>query len=319
MKKNIKNDLVHFINNDGIIFSIRGYHHPKGFIVACPLYFPDSKGIRKGNKFNLRFNKCLDQSGDKIKNIRPSYICNKSLPFSILVPEKDVVEYFDPFDDKSITKIKKSIEGGKWEKVISSIKKIGIKEKDIGIFGSYLLDLNNKDSDLDILVRGIDNQKIVKKNILEIRKIINAKDGFNKKILRETIIRYNKDYNLEHNDFIKMLKKRWSLIRKDEEDIFIKIHFTYKNNEIPNFPRGVKIKSSIVLKGIVIDNSDINYMPRKFKVKANYKTYDIYTYFWNFYYCVNTNDKVIIYGDLCNDDKTIILKDPKNHGIKFNK
>lgn len=246
-----------------------------------------------------------------LNKIRPDYI-NRDDSHSILVPIKDIVEYFDPFNLPRETK--KLIGKTKWRKFIDIIKKLKIKSEDIGYFGSYLMGLQKEDSDLDIVIRGVKNMKKLRR-VLDTFSAEVSSDV--KKQIDEAIPRYRQiGYNLSKNDFFEMFVRRWAVINKDGDSL--KLHFTYKNSEIPKNPLPKNLNQEIILEGKVVDDIGTCFMPRYFILENNKKRYKVLTYFWQFYHAVKIGDLVRVYGvrDKANP-KIIILRNPQLHGLQF--
>jgi len=80
-------DCWHFVTKDGLIFTIRGNVHPKGFIRAIGLYFIDKKGNRIYN--GESYSKIVDEYGEKwVREKHPEYIINDEKESTYLFRQK---------------------------------------------------------------------------------------------------------------------------------------------------------------------------------------------------------------------------------------
>jgi predicted nucleotidyltransferase len=301
-------DHTHFITKDNLIFTTRGDHHEKGYIRAAAIYFPN----KNGEKFikRIKFEKEIDEFGDGyLKAMKPEYVRNDDEGNYILVPKKDILKVFEPYKalPKQKIKIKRKFYG-----LLRILRKI-VPKKDIGLIGSYLIGFANKSSDIDIIVRGKENMKKIKKNMPLILDNLNSKNFLNEKKKIKSIIKYENKYNKENNDFSEMIDRRWPTISNN--NYLTKIRFSYDKKECPEI-RFNKFKEEIKIEGIVIDDIGTNFMPRSFIIKSKNKKFIIYTYFWDFTYCVKKGDFITVKGSLFDRNKILICKQ-KEHGIKF--
>lgn len=303
-------DCWHFITKKGFIFTIRGDIHPKGKILSIGIYCLDKKGNREYN--GKKYSKKVDEYGEKwVKEFHPEYIIKNDFITQILVPEEDIDKYFNPFEisDEAKEKMKKT----KWGNLILVLEEL-IPKEDIGFIGSYLIGFPTEKSDIDILIRGLDNLRKIKENLDYILRKLNATNDLGESLTKISLEKYYGFYSKDKNNFSKMIKNRWPTIRTPE--YMTKLRFTPKDNEI-DFPILKDRLSNIEIKGNVIDDLGINFMPRFFKIKTNQVEYTIVTYFWDYAYCVKKGDEVIVNGDLF-ENNIIAINNKTNHGVKFN-
>lgn len=302
-------DCWHFITKNDLIFTIRGNIHPEGFVRSVGLYFPDNNGERIYEERN--YYKIVDEHGDKwVKYKCPEYIKYDEEGIKMLVPISHIKKYFDPFKISERTRflIKKT----KYYRLISILEKL-IPKEDIGFIGSYLIGFPTEKSDIDIVIRGVENLEIIRNNFDIILRHLNATDKLNEDLLRISLEKYHSIYNKERNDFLGMIKNRWPTINNN---LFMtKLRFVPRDNEII-FPRPhIKIQEKNV-EGVVIDDIGTNFMPRFFRIKSEEGEFVIMTYFWDYTYCVKNKDIVSVSGSLFKEN-IILINDKENHGIKF--
>ena len=201
----------------------------------------------------------------------------------------------------------------KWKELIKILEEL-IPKEDIGFIGSYLIGFQTEKSDIDIVIRGIDNLKKIKENFGYILKKLNATNKLDNYLTEISLKKYYNFYSKEKNDFSKMIENRWATIRTSE--YMTKLRFIPNKYEI-KFP---EIKNKITdfeINGKVIDDFGTNFMPRFFKITTGNKEYSVLTYFWDYTYCVKIGDKVTINGSLFEKD-IIVINNRKRHGVKFN-
>jgi len=303
-------DCWHFITKDGFIFTTRGSVHPKEFILSIGVYYPDPNGNREYE--GVKYSKRIDEYGEEwIKQYRPEYIVQNESGRQILVPIKDVKKYFDPF--KISLEEKDFVRGTKWGKLIETLEKL-IPTEDIGFIGSRLIGFPSENTDIDIVIRGVDNLKKIKQNFDIILKQLSATDNIGEALTKISLEKYENLYVKEKNNFSKMIKNRWPTIKTFE--YMTKLRFIPREGEIIFPPLKKKLKE-IEIKGRVIEDIGTNFMPRFFKIKADTGEYSVITYFWDYTYCVKKNDKVMINGSLF-EDNVISLNNRNKHGINFN-
>ncbi len=309
------NDCTHFITKDNIIFTVRGFSHLLNAIRAIPLYVADSAGTRKSKFTDKTFTRAVDEFGDNwLYKVKPAYLEKTKLGRAILVPREDIIQTFDPFNLPQETK--DEISKTKFAPVLLALKEIGIKDEDIGFIGSYLVGLQNGNSDIDILIRGIQNMQKVKENMNFLRKKIGAVGFLDEKRKTATLNRYNNVYNFERNDFEPMLSRRWSTIRIGDE-IMLKLLFSYKKEEFSEGLLPDELRGETYIEGRVINDDGVCFMPRHFIIENEKGMFRVLTYFWHFYYCVKKGDKVGIFGSLSKDGTCIVLHNRKLHGVKY--
>ena len=304
-------DYTHFLTKNQIIFTTRGNTHPKGYIRAAALYLNNKEGTRRLD--NLRFDKNVDEFGTKwLYKIEPSYIRNNEYGKYILVPKKDIVCSFNPFSTEVQKRVRELLKKSIWEELINNLAEL-VPLADIGFIGSFLIGFSTEKSDLDVVVKGKKNFKIVKDNFNGLLKSLKAIDKPSEEIIKSSLEKYYKTYDKDENNFLKMMERRWPTIVT--KDYMLKIRFSYKEDEVEEFVPKIK-QEEIIVEGQVMDDVGTNFMPRSFKLKSRNKEYIVETYFWDFTHCVKNGDNIMVKSYLF-DNNLLFLCEPKKHGIKF--
>jgi predicted nucleotidyltransferase len=299
-------DHTHFKTREGIIFTTRGFCHPRDKIRAIPLYKPSLNGCLE---------KSVDEFGDRwLYQVHPNWIQESSFGRGIFVPASEISETYDPF--KSEEKIK-GLDDKIAIQIISSLQEIGVDKKDIGLLGSYLFDTGRKPHDVDLIIRGLENMTLIKTNFRDLLRDVGGKNSPSEEYTKKSIPRYEEKYNSDSNDFAKMIVRRWPTIHVPGK-FFGKLRFTYKPNEIAALepPVGEALMNE-ALSGEVTNDIGTNFMPRHFQLRSDNKQVKVLTYFWDFSYCVRTGDRVVLKGDYYPQSSMLMLSNPKKHGVKF--
>ena len=311
-------DLDYFQVKNGEIFIVRGNWHPRGKFLACPVYWPCEFGDRislDGKKYRKEV---IEVADDQKFNF-PFAIKNKEIPRNVfLVPELEITKVFRP--GKIIKKFKKEFTNTIWRDIFEAIKSVGVNEKDIGIFGSYLVGLYKKTDgklakDIDFLVYGEENCLILQKNF----DLIIKKTGL--KNISQNHINYESQklggvFIQKNNSFELTLANKWSSVQVGDGILttirFVKMeHETGVNPVIRNPMIGGK-----KIRGIVIDDFSCNFVPRFFKIFDGKKVWKILTYFWVYHQAVRVGEVVEVCGNI-HLDGNLITVDKYYQGIKI--
>lgn len=310
-------DLDYFLSKDRIVYLVKGYYHPPGGVFAYPVFWPDENGDRTHAQWG-KYRKDVSDFGKKIFEIHSEYQHNFVPQNTPLVPLEDILEVFHPRN--KIKQFKQEWKGSVWHDIFSYLtERLGIPESDMGIFGSYLVDLNRDEKgqhvkDVDFVVYGLENFSKVKNGMEDLLKHF----GFSH-ISKEHIVyhqeKFGKLFNEKINSFEKTLANKWSSIQI-ESGLLNTLRFVYKAEEVPVNPIATEAERPIAIQGIVEDSDGANFMPRVFSVWAGKKLYTIVTYFWAFQACVKNGEEVLIIGNL-HKNSAVISVDSGEHGIKI--
>ena len=146
---------------DGLIFDVKGLFHPPGRIVAYLRYLPDGRGSRK--RGGVRYRKVYSlYARDKLLARKwPQYIhldphLNRKVQ---AVPISRVKEHYIP--SKKLAELRREVKLDQWERLAAKMAETlmnesGISASKIGVSGSILVGLQTPNSDIDLIVYGID-------------------------------------------------------------------------------------------------------------------------------------------------------------------
>ena len=195
----------------------------------------------------------------------------------------------------------------KWKKIFELLEKIGIKEKNIGIFGSYLIGFD-LEKDIDIVVYNDKSYFLISDNIDKIRKELNVTPITDDHI-KYQMAKYQHLYHKD-NDLYTILKHNWVGLQFGH-GVLSTIRFIKNNTHYINM-RGKNMQ----IIGEVIEDKDTNYIPRVGVIKTLMGNIKVITYFWMFNSFLKKQEKVLINGVYNKQKKELYLYNDK-HWIKY--
>lgn len=245
----------------------------------------------------------VDEKGNRYNNItKKNYIKGN---FNNL---RKVPKYKQIFKPNKFYLENKDKLTGVWKKYVEALNKIGIEDKDIGIFGSYLVGFDII-KDIDFVIYGIDNLKKYYDNNYFIKKYTNA-TYINQKHID---YQYNKhkSYYHEKTDLYEIIKRNWSGIQVDENILSTPRFIDRNNQHIP-----IDNKDRKVVRFEVIDSIKSSMLPRSSKVLYNNEEYTIITCLWKYQSFLRKGDVVECMCSINNNLKTLLLIDTDCY-VKF--
>jgi predicted nucleotidyltransferase len=280
----------YFIDTKGDIYIVRGYLHPEGLVRAQLIYKKDSDGER------------VRSNGERYNKMVIDIIC--------YLPANEICEYFKPQDNPIRQKL-----DGIWLKLYQEVNKY-VPEQDIGIFGSTLLDFPIT-RDVDFIIYGVNNCKILKENIAKIKNALGV-SGISTDHIEYQTKKFSASHSLETNSLTETLANKWCSIQI-APGISNTLMFGYKPEEVTNLLiADDQAGQNTVIEGEVIDDIYTNFCPRIFSIKTELdQIYSVKTYYWAYHSCVKIGDHVIIFGKSI-DNNTILLNEYE-HGITIKK
>ena len=158
---------------EGLFFAVKGVHHPPGLTIAYLRYMPNPQGERVRN--GIRYDRLYDlgHTEDILKQNYPQYlnrIEKKSLTLQS-VPSEYISRRYDPRErlreirENPVGDLQKTI-----VKLAESLQSKGVSSMAMGVSGSLLIDLAGSDSDVDIIVYGMENGRKAYETLKELRR-----------------------------------------------------------------------------------------------------------------------------------------------------
>ncbi len=196
----------------------------------------------------------------------------------------------------------KNILPKKWKGFVDVLNKIGIDDKDIGIFGSYLIGFEIK-KDVDFVIYKLENLYKLYSNLDMVKSYLHATNISNKHILYQ----FNK-----HKSFYPIECDLEEIISRNlfgmqlENDILSTYRFIDINNTItPN----IQNNKNEAIVGKVLQSITSSCLPRFVTLQVGEKIYKVYTSKWKFQSFARDNDILQLYGKVDHERKIITLND----------
>ena len=161
---------------EGLLFAVKGVHHPPGLTIAYLRYMPNPKGerVRNGRRYDRLYD--LEHTEDILRRNFPQYLNRIGKKYLTLqsVPSEYIFRRYDPRE-----KLREIIERPEGDlqktvaKLAESLQNKGVSCKAIGVSGSLLINLARSDSDVDIIVYGMENGRKAYESLRELRRVTN--------------------------------------------------------------------------------------------------------------------------------------------------
>jgi len=307
-------DLDYCLTRDGVIYLVKGYYHLADSIIAYPVFWPDPNGDRY-HPILGRYLKDVSDFNERLFRIYRSGETPRQTP---RLPRSQIIHVWQPKPKMSQFLIKETT--GLWRGLVDYlVQSVGIPQDNLGIFGSYLVDMHRnlagqQIKDIDFVIYGISNLLKVKTALPELMRHFGY-GPISADHLNYHIQKFGNDFKPSVNSFKLTLSNKWSSIQI-KPGLLCTLRFSYLDSEIPPDPIQAPILHAIQIQGQVTDDIGANFMPRVFKIDSSDREYTVVTYFWGFQSCVRRGDYVIITGNLHRDGRTISI-DERSHGIKI--
>jgi predicted nucleotidyltransferase len=304
---------------DALIFDIKGLRHPKDRKISFIRFFPHKNGDRVRDDIKYKKIYDLEDRYDFLKDKYPQFLFfSKRYDIELQgVSLDEIKKIYTPRDHL------KKLKSGKNLKNISDdlsvklcdifINEGNLKQENIGITGSSMVNLSKNDSDIDIVIYGTEVSKEFQETI---KNIFNSKSN--------EVRKYNIDELKEHyyfraggsgisfEDFVKSEKHKLHQGKFNNIDFFIR----YIKN--PNDWKGTyydyqyKNLGRIKLLARILDAQDSIFTPCSYKIKVSKilnsnsndfeigkgKISEINSYRGRFCEQAKKNDKIFVEGKL---------------------
>ncbi|MFX0061392.1 MAG: nucleotidyltransferase domain-containing protein [Candidatus Hermodarchaeota archaeon] len=330
-------------SKEGLIFDVKGIIHPPQFITAFVRYIPSNllplSGLKLRNS-SLRnmgsqtYLKVYDLN-DRYKILSkyfPTYLkFNKSIgllvqgvPFTklktIYDPRLYFIRYKNQYDLLQTTA----------KKLVKALESLGIRE--IGVTGSLLVNLHTSDSDLDLVVYGLQNCLKTWHAMNDLFEL-DFLERYNSQSIQNLYRFRVKDTMMSLEDFIKIeLKKKLQgmLFLENDQKIDFYIRLVKYPTEYPSSIQKIVAREEVTISATISDSKEAIFTPCRYLLKnvqfIEYQTTtppipsEIMSYRGRFCECAFKNDIIEAKGTLeyTSDNKTkLILGSQKDHYLKI--
>lgn len=198
---------------DGLFFDVKGLVHPPDRIVCYLRYYPDPRGTR--SRADIRYAKTYELSErQRILETRwPQYVYYDKAQGRDLqgVPVADVTQLHRPTQrllGLVHSRHKDSLETNAVELVSVLSKKSQLPFASFGISGSLLVRLHRLDSDIDVIVYGLEAAKKVQKALVALIEENEYFHCYQKRGLRRLYMRRGLQSAIAFNDFVAREKRK---------------------------------------------------------------------------------------------------------------
>jgi predicted nucleotidyltransferase len=147
--------------NDGLVFSVISNLHPHNGVLSHPRFVRKSDG-------SLRKLSSTGEAYNYLSSTRPHYLqfspeLGRDVP---IVPKTAISHHYEPV--KVLGDLMRDGKDPEVSAVVTSIlSRAGIGLDEVGITGSYLLGVQTKSSDIDLVFYGLDNHPDITRGFLE--------------------------------------------------------------------------------------------------------------------------------------------------------
>jgi predicted nucleotidyltransferase len=211
---------------EGLFFAVKGVHHTSSSTVAFLRYMPDLKGerMRNGRRYSRFYD--LKHTEDILKRDYPHYLNRIEKKSLILqsVPNKYILRIFDPRE--KLRKIIDKPEGDLHRTIVSlaeSLQNKGVSIEAMGVSGSVLIDLAGPDSDVDIIVYGMEEGRKAIEGLIELRRETDWITAYDEENVMEVVRSRWVDSGLDLKKFCSLEIRKILHGRVDNRDYFFRL------------------------------------------------------------------------------------------------
>lgn len=201
-------------STEGLLFTVKGLVHPPGVVVAYLRYAPDNSGERE--RVGIRYRKLyhFEEQEELLRERCPAYLFFDPVFGERLqgVPREHIKQVYDPcwkLDELRGRENLNEVEKNALDFAEILRDRSGISKSYLGISGSILLGLDTPQSDIDIIVYGVENCWAVHKSL---RKMLDESSSgvekLNRRELEELYAFRSQDTPMPFKDFLRLERRK---------------------------------------------------------------------------------------------------------------
>ena len=157
---------------EGLFFTVKGFNHPEGLVIAYLRYIPDSNGDRgRDRKFTRVYS--ISETTEYLSEKHPKYLNHIESIGLVLqsVPHRDIKRIYKPREylQKIIREQETPLEEATYRFVDELSRRSGVGLAHFGVSGSPLIGMDIHASDIDLNVYGEEEGKSVYSVLSDIR------------------------------------------------------------------------------------------------------------------------------------------------------
>jgi len=310
-------DLDYLRDKSGLVWLVKGDHHPEASVYAYPVYWPDSTGERQHTLWGNYRKQVNDCDHQQLWYLRPE---TRPAPDNLwaqpLLPRHLITERFSPVE--AIPDFIEQEPTGQWLDVFNALLELGVPSEQIGILGSRLVGLDQahgqRIKDVDFCIYGIDNQLLVRQQIEDLCCRLQASE-ISSDHIDYHVEKFGRFFDPNVNDFKRGLQRKWASLQL-APGLLLTLRFGYDEQEIPDRPV-VTVRQPLEesVRGRVVCDLHSCYMPRRFTVDSGQELLEVLCPYWGYHCCVRTGDHVWVTGERINEYQLAVRR--LDHGIKI--
>jgi len=260
-------------DSKGLIFDVKGLVHPPKRIVAFIRYFPSDEGKRRRHGVAYRKVYSLRNRYELLKKSFPKYLVYDPVFDETLceVPVETVVRHYKPSEKLRQLRSSKKLDDVERQALelaglLRSSANIGWSK--IGVSGSVMVGLHTSNSDLDLVVYGVENCRKVRSALEALLKDERtAVKPYTKDELRVLFESRSKDTQMAFEDFVRTESRKAFQGKFLQRDYFLRFVKDWSEvDERYGATRYVNVGYARV-KATVVDDSESMFTPCRYEVK----------------------------------------------------
>ena len=254
---------------EGLLFTVKGLHHPTGLVVAYLRYVPDPGGERRRGEVRYRRVYDLDETDEYLRVNHPRYlneVKGKGLSLQS-VPVDRISRMYVPRErlatilESPRTDVESTV-----ARFASAINREGgVPLGDMGVSGSVLVDLATSTSDVDLIVYGRDSGRRVYEAVRALREREGWVRPYDGESVRGVAVNRWGDTGLDIEELSALESGKVLHGLVDGRDYFIRLVRESDTSEEGEVSRPL---GTVVLRGTVVGTDDSIYTPCSYEVEG---------------------------------------------------
>ena len=263
---------------EGYFFCVIGPTHPEDRVIAYLKYVPDPEG--KWGKEDKRYRRVLRHytMSDLLETLRfvehlPEYMYHSSV-WSITmsaVPLDRISTHFRPEEKLSQLRSKKKLDILQTKAVdLANLvsEESAVAAENLGVTGSVLLDIHRDFSDIDLIVYGMENSRLIKEAIIqEFEEKRSPMRPFDARKAEEWCIEKTRRFPLTYKEARTILGRKWG--RGLFKRTMFSVHPVKLEEEVSEEygQRTFRPEGMVEIEGTVSDASEADFLPSVYKLE----------------------------------------------------
>lgn len=254
---------------EGLLFTVKGLHHPRGLVIAYLRYLPDPGGERLRGDVRYRRVYDLDETDEYLRVNHPRYlnevegkgISLQSIPANMISRMYSPRERLNAILESPQTEVESTV--ARFASAIS--REGGVPLGDMGVSGSVLVGLATSTSDVDLVVYGRDSGRRVYEAVRALREREGWVRPYDGDSVRSVAVNRWGDTGLDIEGLSTLESRKVLHGLVDGRDYFIRLVREPDASEEGEVSRPL---GTVVLRGAVVDADDSIYTPCSYEVEG---------------------------------------------------